>query len=370
MQDEAAMQTAQALADAARRHTPPWPWVGCVITLGGTVVGMGATGPFPVGPHAEIAALQAIRGSARGSTLYTTLEPCDHDGNTPPCSAAIVEAGVSRVVIALEDPDAKVAGGGIARLRDAGIEVDVGVGGDQAAVSLRAYLRHRRSGRPLVVAKLATSLDGRISAADGSSRWVSGEAARIDAHRLRAESQAIAVGSGTALADRPALTVRNAPESVRPPRRVVLDGRGRVPASGQLFDMSLAPTLVLTTESAPTEVRDAWSEAGAEVEVLSGRGTELEPASALDALGRRGVLQVLIEGGPAVLASYLRDGVVDDLVVYVAPTVLGAEAPTAWMTDAPASIVDARRWQITGVRTVGDDLRVDFRPRSDVPAGT
>src|SRR5581483_11094304 len=221
-------------------------------------------------PHAEVHALREAGGRARGGTAYVTLEPCAHQGRTPPCAPALVEAGVRRVVVAVLDPDERVAGRGVDLLRAAGIRVDVGVGAEAAARSLAPYLHHRRTGRPLCLLKTAASLDGRTAAADGTSQWITGPEARVDAHRLRAESGAVVVGAGTALADGPTLTFRNldVEDGVIPPQplRVLLDAGGRVPAVGPLFDATLAPTLVITTAAADLETRREWKEAGAEGE--------------------------------------------------------------------------------------------------------
>ncbi len=227
--DDELMAEAHRVAVDARAAVPPWPQVGCVIVADGEIIGRGATGPYPVGPHAEVAALQAAGERARGATAYTTLEPCDHDGNTPPCTRALVDAGIARVVIAVLDPDAKVAGRGLARLRDAGVDVEVGPGHAAVEEHLGAYLHQRRTGRAFALLKTAMSLDGRTAAADGTSQWITGEAARRDVHRLRAESHAIVVGPATANADRPSLTARDV--TLGPwgqPRRVLLDARGRV----------------------------------------------------------------------------------------------------------------------------------------------
>ena len=193
--DAELMRRALRLAGTARRTTPPNPWVGCVLVRDGEVVGEGATRP-PGGPHAEIEALRAAGDRARGATAYTTLEPCSHHGRTPPCTDALLEAGVARVVVAIEDPDPHVAGQGIAVLRRAGVTVDVGTEADAATRLLAPYLVHRAEGRSFVVLKTATSLDGRIAARDGSSRWITGPAARADVHELRADSQAVIVGAG------------------------------------------------------------------------------------------------------------------------------------------------------------------------------
>ena len=314
VRDEELMRRATELARAARRHTAPWPAVGCVLTRAGEIVGEGATGPFPTGPHAEVAALREAGARALGATAYCTLEPCDHHGNTPPCTESLIEAGVTRVVVAVVDPDERVAGRGLARLRDAGVEVRSGVGTTGAERDLAPYLHHRRTGRAFVVAKVALSLDGRVAAADGTSQWITTDEARADAHELRADSQAIVVGSGTALADRPALTVRDVRVApARMPLRVLFDGRGRVPAEGPLFDIALGPTFVVTTEQARAGSVDAWRAAGAKVESVgpgpTGRGVDLDAAFTL--LGREGVLQALVEGGGALLGAVV-EPVVDE----------------------------------------------------------
>ena len=252
--DEELMATATDLAEHARSLTPPNPWVGCVLVRDGEIVGTGATGPYPGGPHAEVAALADAGDRARGATAYVTLEPCDHHGNTPPCSEALIAAGSPASPIALEDPDPRVAAAGSTGSAAAGIPVAIGVGADAVAQSLAPYLHQRRTGRAFALLKTAMSLDGRTAAADGSSQWITGVEARADAHRWRAESQAVVVGPGTARADRPRLTVRDDDQPVvRQPLRVLLDAHGRVPAEGPLFDPSLAPTLVITTAADPRD---------------------------------------------------------------------------------------------------------------------
>jgi diaminohydroxyphosphoribosylaminopyrimidine deaminase/5-amino-6-(5-phosphoribosylamino)uracil reductase len=360
VRDDEVMDRARALARDARAATPPWPAVGCVLVRDGAVVGEGATGPYPIGPHAEVAALRDAGERANGATAYVTLEPCAHTANTPPCANALIDANVVRVVVALEDPDERVAGRGIARLRDAGIAVDVGVGAGAVADDLAPYVHHRRTGRAYVVGKVATSIDGRVAAADGTSQWISSEMSRADVHRLRRESQAILVGSGTALADSPSLTVRGVDAPARPPLRVVCDARGRVPAEGPLFDSSLAPTLVVTTDAAPAEVADAWRAAGAKVEVVTrGRDGGVDLDDTLTLLGREGVLQVLIEGGGTLLGRALSDGCVNRLVVYVAPLVLGANGTPAF-GDGPATLSDATRFRLRDARQLENDMRLEY----------
>jgi len=355
------MTRAVALGEHGRRSAPPNPWVGCVVVRDGDVVGEGFH-VRPGQPHAEAVALAAAGASARGATVVVTLEPCTHHGRTSPCADALIAAGVARVVVALEDPDPRVQGTGIERLRDAGLEVEVGVGAAEAAASLASYLHHRRTGRALCLAKVASTLDGRIAAADGTSQWITGEAAREDAHDLRAECQAIVVGSGTALADHPALTVRGVEDAPVTPLRVLLDGRGRVPADGPLFDPSLGPTLVFTSERAPTDRVDAWRAAGAKVETLpagaDGSGVDLE--SVLSVLGGEGVLQAMFEGGAHVHGALQAAGLADRLVAYVAPTLLGTAATPAFAWHGPATLAAAARWRIERISPIGADVRLDL----------
>lgn len=321
-EDEVWMAEAIALGAAVRATTSPNPWVGCVVVPAGEApVAEGATHP-PGGPHAEAVALELAGDSARGATAYVSLEPCAHHGRTPPCAAALVDAGVARVVVAIEDPDSHVAGRGIAMLREAGIRVDVGAGEAAAARLLAPYLTHRRTGRPWVVLKLAVTLDGRTAAPDGSSRWITGPLARADAHALRAESDAVAVGAGTVRADDPALTVRDAPG--RDPLRVVL---GRAPAGARV-----APALEHTGDL----------------------------GALLDELGRRDVLQLLVEGGAHVAGAFHRAGLVDQYVFYVAPALLGGDDGCPVLAGAGApTMAEVWRGRLDSLCRLGDDVRID-----------
>jgi diaminohydroxyphosphoribosylaminopyrimidine deaminase/5-amino-6-(5-phosphoribosylamino)uracil reductase len=361
--DSELIALAVELGERGRRSAPPNPWVGSVVVdARGEVAGTGFH-ERPGTPHAEVAALAAAGERARGGTAYMTLEPCAHHGRTPPCVEALVAAGVGRAVIAIEDPDPRVAGRGVAQLRAAGIDVVVGPGADAAVCSLGPYLHHRRTGRSWCVLKTAMSLDGRAAAADGSSRWITGPAARADAHRLRAESQAVVVGAGTVIADGPSLTARDVdPPTERQPLRVVLDSRGRVPPTGPVFDPTLAPTLVVTTDAAPSAAVDGWRAAGAKVETVppASEGVDLE--AMLDLLGRHDVVQAMVEGGPTLHGALLTAGLADRVVAYVAPKVLGPRALPAFPQDVD-TLSRARSWQLLAATPWDDDVRLEYDPK-------
>ncbi|MFM7270700.1 MAG: bifunctional diaminohydroxyphosphoribosylaminopyrimidine deaminase/5-amino-6-(5-phosphoribosylamino)uracil reductase RibD [Actinomycetes bacterium] len=362
--DERTMDTALGLAAGARRIAPPNPWVGCVVLAAdGRVVGSAAT-RAPGGAHAEAGALVEAGDAARGGTAYVTLEPCDHHGRTPPCTDALITAGIARVVVAIEDPDPQVAGRGIARLRRAGVEVEVGVRDEAAAAQLAPYLHQRRTGRAFALLKTAASLDGRSAAADGSSQWITGPEARADAHGLRADSQAVIVGSGTALADRPSLTARDCdPPADRQPRRVLLDARGRVPAEGPLFDPQPGPPLVFTTAAAPADRVAEWRAAGAEVEVVDPQGGGVHLEQVLTGLAtRHGVVQAMVEGGAALHGAFCDLGLADRIVAYLAPVLLGRDGRPAFDLAGPATLADAARWRIVDTTSLGADVRITLDP--------
>jgi diaminohydroxyphosphoribosylaminopyrimidine deaminase / 5-amino-6-(5-phosphoribosylamino)uracil reductase len=375
--DEAWMGRAVALAEGGRGTASPNPMVGAVLVRDGRVVGEGFHQAAGLA-HAEAVALAAAGELAAGATCYVTLEPCAHHGRTPPCADALVAAGVARVVAAMADPDPRVAGAGLARLRAAGIRVEVGAGTAAAAEQNAAYLTHRRLGRPRVTLKAAASLDGKVAAPDGSSQWITGPAARADAHRLRAEADAVLVGAGTALADDPRLTARLPGHAGRQPLRVLADAAGRVGTGGHLFDGE-APTLVATTPAAPAAAVDAWRAAGAEVLICAatvtvgggyggalpappaGQGVDLHDLAR--ALGERGVLELLVEGGPRLQAGLWAAGLADRLVWYLAPLAIGgAGAPGLLGGAGAATLADARRLRLASVDRLGDDLRVVAYP--------
>lgn len=317
--DVTAMRRAIAVAEGARLVARPNPWVGALLTPS---LHHGATAA-PGGAHAEAAVLAAAGAEAEGATLYVTVEPCcSFEGKrTPACARAVIEAGVRRVVVGIEDPDPRVAGQGLAALRDAGVTVEVGVCSEEIRAQLAPYLKHRRTGRPYVVLKLAATLDGRTAAPDGTSRWITGEAARVDVHRLRAESDAVLVGAATVRADDPALTVRHVPGPS--PRRLVL---GRAPEGARVHPCD-------------------------EVE------GDLEKI--LDRLGREEVLQLLVEGGATVAGRFHRAGLVDRYVVYLAPALMGGDDGLSMMAGPGAStLAEVWRGRLIGVEQLGDDLKV------------
>lgn len=313
------MQRAIQAARSVRGHTSPNPWVGAALVRDGRIVSVGATSP-PGGAHAEAAAL--ANADARGATLYTTLEPCmPFEGKrTRPCTEAIVDAGVAKVVVGIEDPHSPVAGQGVALLRANGIDVEVGDGASEIAELLRPYLKFQRTGRPYVIAKFAVSLDGMVGAPSHGLRWLTSPAALDRAHQDRAWVDAIAVGSGTVLADDPALTARPGGElAAHQPLRVILDNRGRTPPDARVLGNG---AIVATSESDP-----AWQAAvaatGATVLHIESDAGRLNLEQLLQALGQRSVLSMIVEGGPTVLASAFESEIVDEVHAYVAALVIG-----------------------------------------------
>ncbi len=332
-QDGEWMTRALEAAGRVQGLTAPNPWVGAVVvpaTGDGDTWFSAATSP-PGGPHAEAAALAAAGPLADLATLYVTLEPCAHHGRTPPCTEAIIHSGIRRVVVGIEDPDPQVSGRGMAALRAAGIQVDIGVEAETVNEQLVAYLKHRRTGRPWVVLKMAATLDGGTAAQDGTSQWITGPAARTDAHRLRARSDAVLVGAGTVRADDPALTVRLSPDDpyfrspAQQPIRVVL---GKAPTGAAVWP------------------------------VLELRG---DLGQVLDDLGSRGIVQVLVEGGATVAHAFHRSGLVDRYVLYLAPALFGGNDARP-LFDGPGASTLGELWRgrVLSVTSLEGDLRVEL----------
>ena len=333
--DTAFMRRALGIAESAHLRARPNPWVGAVVVCADGRVFEGATSA-PGGPHAEIVAMDAARAAGAdlaGATVYSTLEPCSHTGRTGPCAGALVAAGVSRVVVGVEDPDPRVSGNGIALLREAGVEVTEGVLADEVRAQLAPYIHHRTTGRPFVMLKMAVTLDARTSLSRGE-RWITGDAARTRVHRLRAESDAIVVGAGTVASDDPELTVRHVEGPS--PRRIVMTRNGSVP------------------ESARVRPCTVWSGA-------------IEPM--LDELGREGVLQLMVEGGPTLAGAFHRAGLVDRYVFHVAPVVAGeAGAPGVFSLtpdERDHSLLDTH---LVSASVLGDDVELILEPPKETAA--
>lgn len=355
------LQDALSLARQGLNTTAPNPRVGSVIVRDGRVIGRGYHAKAGE-PHAEILALRDA-GDARGATVYVTLEPCSHHGRTPPCSDALIRAGVARVVVAMQDPNPKVAGQGLARLRDAGIEVQCGLLETEARALNPGFIKRMQQGLPWLRLKLAMSLDGRTAMASGESQWITGEAARADVQQLRARSCAILTGIGTALADDPALTVRLA-GTERQPLRVVVDSRLRLPPTAKLLQQPGA-TLVVTA-SDNTERRAALEQAGAEVAVLPGPARQVDLRATLQLLAERHCNEVMVEAGSALGGALWQAGLVDALTVYMAPTLLGSAAQP--LLELPfARMAQQQRLLIDAITAVGDDWRIDARPQPGQP---
>lgn len=368
--DRAAMARAVELAAKGLYTTDPNPRVGCVLVREGRVIAEGwhmRAGQ----PHAEAAALAAAAQAGvavRGATAYVTLEPCSHFGRTPPCADALVTAGITRVVQALEDPNPEVAGRGAMRLREHGIQVDTGLMAAEAEALNPGYLKRRRFGLPWVRVKLAASLDGRTALASGESRWITSEAARADVQHGRARSSVVLTGVGTVLADDPALNVRIAGSS-RQPLRVVLDSRLRTPAGARLIQGAGQPDAgqVLVIGAAGEDAagedaagaaqrRRALEQQGVEVQLLPASDARPDLREVLRLLAARDANEVWVEAGAELAGAFIREGLFDELVVYLAPTLLGPDARALARLPSLAGMAERIRLRYTGVRRVGDDL--------------
>ncbi len=353
------MQTAIGLAERGLGQTWPNPSVGCVIVAENNVVGRGWTQPGGR-PHAETEALRRAGAAARGATAYVTLEPCAHQGETPPCAQALIDSGVSRVVVALEDPDPRVNGGGVQMLRDAGINVDIGLGQIQAQVVTSGFLKRVTKSRPHVTLKLATTLDGRIATVSGDSQWVTNDAARRSGHMLRANHDAILVGARTAAADNPTLTCRLPGMSNRSPVRIVVDGRMRLPLTHALVTgAAKTPTWLFTYAETPqnSDRRRAYINANVELfDILPNVvGTpDLEPV--LTGLANKGITRLLVEGGGIIAAAFLELGLIDEVFWYRAAKIVGGDGLPAIAGMGIERLRDAKCLNRLYVEGVGDDV--------------
>jgi diaminohydroxyphosphoribosylaminopyrimidine deaminase/5-amino-6-(5-phosphoribosylamino)uracil reductase len=354
------MLRALALAARATGRTAPNPMVGCVLARRGRLVGEGYHHRAG-GPHAEVEALRAAGSAARGSTAYVTLEPCNHTGRTGPCTEEFLAAGVARVVAAMADPNPRVDGHGAERMRAAGVPVEIGLLGDRARSLNAGWLHWLATGRPRVTLKAAVTLDGRIATASGDARWVSGEASRREAHRLRDRSDAVLVGAGTVRADDPALTTRLPGGRGRDALRVILDGKLALPLDRKV----LAPgTLVATTKNAPRSREARLAARGVEVVRLRaarGAPARVDVGALLDDLGGREVLELLVEGGAEVHGAFLDAGLADRVVLFVAPRIVGdGGVPFVRLPGArgPSRMADTWRLRDVSIRRMGDDMMI------------
>ncbi|MDQ6914929.1 MAG: bifunctional diaminohydroxyphosphoribosylaminopyrimidine deaminase/5-amino-6-(5-phosphoribosylamino)uracil reductase RibD [Actinomycetota bacterium] len=364
--DRVHLARAIEIAERGRGRVSPNPLVGAVIARDDEAVAEGWHDEVG-GPHAEREAIAAA-GAAdlRGATMYVSLEPCCHEGRTPPCTDAIVEAGIARVVVASDDPTEKASGRGLGILRDEGVEVEV-AGGELAARARllnQPFRKHARTGRPWVLFKAAMSLDGKVATESGDSKWISGDESRAVAHRWRAELDAVAVGVGTALADDPRLTAR-VPHVHRQPRRVVFDSTARLPVDSQLVrEARDVPLTLVVGRGARRTDTEALENAGADVLVATGENEPARVRSALTQLGATGVTSVLLEGGPHLAGAFLDAGEIDELRLFLAPLVLGGRAARATLEGEGAeAIADAVRALTLECEPVGDDLLVSARLR-------
>lgn len=351
------MRMALGLARRGLGRTWPNPAVGCVIVKDGAVVGRGWTQPGGR-PHAETEALGRAGAAARGATAYVTLEPCAHHGKSPPCVDALIAAKLGRVVVALGDPDPRVDGKGIARLKAAGIAVDTGVGETEAAELNRGFILRLTENRPLITLKLATTLDGRIATQHGESQWITGDLARAYAHALRANHDAVMIGTGTAVADNPELTCRLPGMAAWSPVRVVLDGRLRLPLTHMLVSGARAVRTILLTLSGNRHDRlHAYKDCGVEVvEIAHDENGNPDLREALAALAARGLTRVLVEGGATLAASFMSQDLVDGVVWFRAATVIGGDGVPAIAGFGVEALSDSKRFVMIDTRPAGADM--------------
>ncbi len=351
------MAKALRLAERGRFTTHPNPYVGCVVVNKGEVVGQGWHQKAGE-PHAEVYALDQAGGRAQGAQLYVTLEPCSHHGRTPPCADLIISSGIKEVVIAMQDPNPLVAGGGIQRLRDAGVSVVVGVG-DQVATELnRGFIRRMQRHKPFLTLKLACSLDGKTAMASGESQWVTSSTAREEVHRMRAASSAILTGSGTAIEDNPRMTAR-LPDVTRQPVRVVLDRELKLSPDLALFDQP-GETWLFCADGASN---DQLSQRAQQVVIVDSKAGLLDLDSVLNELAHREINELLVEAGSRLAGQFVKSGLVDELVVFMSSDMLGSEAMSLVNIPGLDRLADRAQFEFKDVRQVGRDLKLTLVPK-------
>jgi diaminohydroxyphosphoribosylaminopyrimidine deaminase/5-amino-6-(5-phosphoribosylamino)uracil reductase len=358
--DHGYMAEALRLAELGLYTTDPNPRVGCVVVKDGRVVGRGFHKKAGEA-HAEVLALKEAGAEAKGATLYLTLEPCSHQGKTPPCADALVAAGVARVVAAMTDPNPKVSGQGFARLKAAGIQVMQGLMETPARALNPGFISRMTRGRPWVRTKLAVSLDGRTALATGESRWISGDAAREDVHRWRARSSAVLTGIGTLLADDPSFSVR-LPGEWRQPLKVVVDTNLSTPASAKLFKQQPDAVYIATAVDDPEE-HEPLLDVGASIQVFPERRGFMDLKAILESLVEMECNEVLMEAGAGMNGALLAAGLVDELILYMAPSILGDSAKGMFSLPPLASMQERREFEVKDTRMVGTDLRLILRPK-------
>jgi diaminohydroxyphosphoribosylaminopyrimidine deaminase/5-amino-6-(5-phosphoribosylamino)uracil reductase len=362
MNDEDYMKLALELAAKAKGRTSPNPMVGAVVVKDGKIVSQGYHRKAGQ-PHAEVDALNKAGNEAKGATLYLNLEPCVHYGRTPPCTRRIIESGTNRVVVAIEDPNPLNSGRGAKELRETGIEVEVGLLADQAAKLNEVYIKYITTKRPFVILKSAMSLDGRIATRTGDSKWITSEWSRAYVHQLRGEVDAILVGIETILRDNPRLTVRiQDPRSrilVKNPVRIIVDSRARVPSDAKVLNGE-APTLVAVTKYAPAEKLNKLKRRDAGVLIVDDKTRKVNLDKLMGELGRLEITSVLIEGGGQINASALADGIVDKVLFFIAPKIIGGtRAPGPVAGEGPAKLSQAISLRDISLRRFGDDILVE-----------
>ncbi len=365
--DQRWMDLALSLGARGLGRTWPNPAVGCVLVKDGRVVGRGWTQPGGR-PHAEVMALQQAGPAAKDATAFVTLEPCAHTGKTPPCSQALIAASVSRVVVALQDPDPRVAGRGIADLEAAGIDVTLGVGAGQAVHDHAGFLLRITQQRPFVTLKLASSFDGRIATSSGESQWITGPQARRAVHAMRARHDVVLVGAGTARSDNPSLTVRGL-GAWNTPVRVVLSAQLDIPRDGPLAEgTDQAPVWLLHGRAASSDARRFWTDCGAKLIEIDDADGVLSPSAAMTALAKAGITRVFCEGGASLAGSLLRDDLVDELAGFTAGVVIGGDGLPAIGPVGLTALNDAPRFELASLSVVGGDTLHTWR-RKDITIG-
>ena len=361
-EDERYMRLALELAEKARGMTNPNPMVGAVVVGDGEILGKGYH-PKPGLPHAEPYALDEAGERSRGATLYVTLEPCCIQGRTPPCSKRVIESGVAKVVVAMIDPDKRVSGKGIDQLKKAGIEVEVGLLETDARKLNEAYIHWQQTGLPFVILKIASTLDGKIATSSGESQWITGEESRRFGHELRNRVDAVVVGIDTVLADDPKLTVRLPQgETIKNPRRIILDSRARLPLDANLVGDGEAETIVVATDLAPSEKVEALRRAGLQVIIIAAdREDRVDLNPALKELGKREILSLLVEGGAKINGSFLKSDKYNKIYYFLAPMIIGADGLGSVNGLGVKELSEAKKLIVEDIKRMGSDILIEAR---------